>query len=55
MENTVKITLYLYLVLVLTGCATHSEFNKTGAGIMAWKSDLSAAFVIPALVQMVIQ
>ena len=36
------------LATLLSGCATHSRFNDTGAGIMAWRNDLSAALVVPA-------
>ncbi|MFH4749841.1 hypothetical protein WMQ67_26720 [Vibrio harveyi] len=38
-----------YILLISTavmfGCSTHSEFSKTGAGMMAWDNDLSAALV----------
>jgi hypothetical protein len=41
------ITNSVLISLSLSGCATHSEFNSTGAGVMAWKNDLSAALIVP--------
>lgn len=38
---------FLILTIALTGCATYSQFSPTGAGVMAWKNDLSAALVVP--------
>lgn len=44
-----KVIYLTVAAVVLSGCATHSRFNKTGAGMMAWDNNLSAAFVVPAI------
>ncbi|EPF2927910.1 hypothetical protein ACSL9C_000747 [Vibrio navarrensis] len=42
-----KLLLATLSTSMLFGCSTHSEFSKTGAGLMAWDNDLSAAIIVP--------
>lgn len=41
-----KIIGFVILFFLISGCATSSRFNKTGAGMFAWKNDRSAALVV---------
>lgn len=44
-----RIWLAFVVFASLSGCAIHSTLNRSGAGIVAWKNDLSAALVLPAV------
>lgn len=42
-----KKLMILSCMLFISGCSTYTEFSSTGAGMMAWDNDLSAALIVP--------
>jgi len=46
-KGTFMKKIILLVSMLMAGCSTHTEFSSTGAGMMAWDNDLSAALVVP--------